>query len=135
MIFKKYWSKQFILRLCLLFALLGSAALFDVYHTADRKSTCSNAKSPVQEEADGIKIFVCNQVNSYNLKTPANEFSIRFKLAYTQDKFLLKHYNLRTFQMMKAESLHTSFPALCSFHSIPFNRVIYFSPDDIPPLT
>ena len=135
MIFTKYCSKQFILRLCMLIALLGSAALFDMYHSSNQKSLGSATKSPVQQEADGIKIFVCNQVNPYNLKTPANEFSVRFKFAYTQDKFLLKHYNLRTFQMMKAESLHTSFPALGSFHSLPFNRVIYFSPDDIPPLS
>lgn len=135
MVFKKYCSKQFILRLCMLIALLSSAALFDMYHSTNQKSTGSQTKSPVQDQADGLKMFVCNQINTYNLKTPSNEFSIRFKLAYTQDKFLLKHYNLRTFQMMKAESLHTSFPVLCSFHSLPFNRVIYFSPDDIPLLS
>lgn len=135
MVFKKYCSKQFILRLCMLIALLSSAALFDMYHAANQKSMGSQTKSPTQDQAEGLKMFVCNQINTYNLKTPSNEFSIRFKLAYTQDKFLLKHYNLRTFQMMKAESLHTSFPVLCSFHSLPFNRVIYFNPDDIPPLS
>lgn len=135
MIFKKYWSKQFTLRLCLLIALLASAALFDMYHLGDQKSRGSHSKSPISGETDGIKMFVCNQLNTYNLKTPANEFSVRFRLAYTQDKFLIKHYNLRTFQIMKAESLHTSFPVMSSFHSLPFNRVIYFSPDDIPPLS
>ncbi|MGE5393949.1 MAG: hypothetical protein ACM3P1_04340 [Candidatus Saccharibacteria bacterium] len=135
MVIKKYCSKQFILRLCMLIALLGSAALFDMYHATNQKSTNPHAKLPVQNQGDGLKMYVCNQINTYNLKTPSNEFSIRFKLAYTQDKFLLKHYNLRTFQMMKAESLHTSFPVLCSFHSLAFNRVIYFSPDDTPPLS
>jgi hypothetical protein len=119
----------------MLIALLSSAALFDMYHATNQKSTASQTKSPEQDQQDGLKMFVCNQINSYNLKTSANEFSIRFKLAYTQDKFLLKHYNLRTFQMMKAETVHTSFPVLCSFHSLAFNRVIYFSPDDIPPLS
>ena len=132
MIFKKYISKHFILRLCLLVALLGSAAVFDMYHSANHK--LASAKLPVQEDADGLKMYFCNQVNSYNLKTPAGEFSIRFKLAYTQDKFLLRHYNLRTFQIMKAESENSFFPVRFSFDSLPFNRVIYFSPDDIPPL-
>ena len=135
MVFKKYCSKQFILRLCMLIALLGSAALFDMYHVTNQKLIGSQTRLPEQNQADGLKMYVCNQVNTYNLKTPANEFSIRFKWAYTQDKFLLKHYNLRTFQMMKAETLHSSFPVLCSFHSLPFNRVIYFSPDDTPPLS
>lgn len=135
MVFKKYCSKQFILRLCMLIVLLGSAALFDMYHATYQKSMGTHSKSPVQNQADGLKMYVCNQINTYNLKTPSNEFSIRFKLAYTQDKFLLKHYNLRTFQMMKAETLHSSFPVLCSYHSLPFNRLIYFSSDDIPPLS
>jgi len=134
MIFKKYISKHFILRLCLLLALLGSAAVFDMYHSIDHKLTGSNTKLPYHEDADVLKIYFCTQVNSYNLKTPASEFSIRFKLAYTQDKFLLRHYNLRTFQMMKAESENSFFPVRFSFDSLPFNRVIYFSPDDIPPL-
>lgn len=135
MVFKKYCSKQFVLRLCMLIALLGSAALFDMYHGSYQKPMGPHSKSPIQNQADGLKMYVCNQINTYNLKTPSNEFSIRFKLACTQDKFLLKHYNLRTFQMMKAETLHSSFPVLCSYHSLPFNRVIYFSPDDIPPLS
>jgi hypothetical protein len=119
----------------MLIALLGSAALFDMYHSSSQKSIGSQTRLPDKDQADGLKMYVCNQISSYNLKTPANEFSVRFKLAYTQDKFLLKHYNLRTFQMMKAESLRTSFPVLCSYHSLAFNRVIYFSPDDTPPLS
>lgn len=135
MIFKKYISKQLILRLCLLIALIGSAAGFDMYLASHQKLAGLITKIPTREDVDAGKMFFCNQINTYDLKTPAGEFSVRFRRAYTQDKFLLKHYNLRTFQMMKAESLHTFFPALCSFHSLPFNRVLYSSPDDIPPLS
>ena len=135
MVFKKYISKHFILRLCLLIALIGSAAVFDMYHARHLKCADLITKIPEQRDVDAGKIVFCNQVNNYNLKTPAGEFSVRFKLAYTQNKFLLKHYNLRTFQLMKAESLHSFFPVVCSFHSLPFNRVLYASPDDIPPLS
>jgi len=135
MIFKKYISKLFILRLCLLIALIGSAAVFDMYHASQMKLVGSTSKAPAKEDVEAGKMFFCNQVNTYNFKTPVGESTLRFKLAYTQDKFLLKHYNLRTFQLMKAESLHSFFPVVCSFHSLPFNRVLYASPDDIPPLT
>jgi hypothetical protein len=135
MVIKKYISKHFILRLCLLISLIGSAAVFDMYHTTSQKLADSLTKVPFRKDMDGCKMFFCNQVNTYNLKTPAGEFSVRFRLAYTQDKFLLKHYNLRTFQLMKAESLHSFFPVVCSFHSLPFNRELYSSPDDIPPLS
>ena len=134
MIFKKYFSNHFILRLLLLVMLIGSAAVFDMYYSANQKLAGSLSKVPTQDDIQGSKMFFCNQVNTYNLKTPASEFSVRFKLAYTQDKFLLKHYNLRMFQLMKAESLHSSLPVFSTFHSLPFNRVQYFSPDDIPPL-
>jgi len=123
------------MRVLLLIALIGSAAVFDMYLAAHQKSAGLITKIPAREDIDADKMFFCNQVNTYNLKTPAGEFSVRFKLAYTQNKFLLKHYNLRTFQLMKAESLHSFFPVVCSFHSLPFNRVLYASPDDIPPLS
>lgn len=135
MIFKKYCSKHFLLRLLLLIALIGSAAVFDMYHSVNQKLTKSASKVPAKQDVQGSKMFFCNQTNTFNLKTPASEFSVRFKLAFTQDKFLVKYYNLRMFQLMKAESVHSSFPVFCSFHSLPFNRVLYFSPDDIPPLS
>jgi hypothetical protein len=135
MVFKKYISKLFILRMCLLIALVSAAAVFDMYHAANQKFADSVMRIPVKKDVDAGKVFFCNQVNTFNLKTPVAEFSMRFRLACTQDKFLLKHYNLRTFQMMKAESLNSFFPVLCSFHSLPFNRVLYSSPDDIPPLS
>jgi hypothetical protein len=135
MVFKKYISKHFLLRLCLLIALIGSAAVFDMYLASHQRSAEPITQAPSEKDTDVGEMFFCNQVNTYNLKTPAGEFSVRFKLAYTQNKFLLKHYNLRTFQLMKAESLHSFFPVVCSFHSLPFNRVLYSSPDDMPPLS
>lgn len=135
MVLNKYISKHFLLRLCLLISLIGTAAMFDMYLANNQKLTDSITKIPAPEDVDTGKMFFCNQVNTYNLKTPAGEFSVRFKLAYTQNKFLLKHFNLRTFQLMKAESLHSFFPVVCSFHSLPFNRVLYASPDDMPPLS
>ena len=135
MVLKKYISKHFILRLCLLISLIGSAAVFDMYHASNQKLADRSNKNPTQEDISAGRMYFCNQVNTYNLKPPAGEFSVRFRLVYTQDKFLLKYYNLRTFQLMKAESLNSFLPVVCSFHSLPFNRVLYASPDDIPPLS
>jgi hypothetical protein len=132
---KKYLSKHFIIRLCLLLALVGSASVFDMYQAANQKISKQIHKIPISDEADTNKAFFCNQVPVYNLKTSATEFSVRFRFTCTQDKFLLQYYNLRTFQLMKAEAIHASFPSVCSFHSLPFNRVLYESSDDIPPLT
>lgn len=135
MIFKVNISKHFLLRLCLLMALIGSAAVFDMYLARHQKTAEPVTQAPSDKNLDGGEMYFCNQVNPYNLKTPAGEFSVRFRLTCTQNKFLLKHYNLRTFQLMKAESLHSFFPVVCSFHALPFNRVLYASPDDMPPLS
>jgi hypothetical protein len=123
------------MRLCLLIALISGAAVFDMYYAGSHKLADLNTKIPAKKDVDDGKMFFCNQVNNFNLKTAAGEFHVRFRFFCTQDKFLLKHYNLRTFQMMKAESLHSFFPVVCSFHSLPFNRVLYSSPDDTPPLS
>lgn len=132
---KKYISKHFIMRFCLLLLLVGGAAVFDLYHAANQKLSENVRKHPSPNEAESNKVFFCNQLPTYNLKISGNDFTIRFRLSYSQDKFLLKHYNLRTFQLMKAETVHCYFPSVCSFHSLPFNRVLYASPDDTPPLT
>ena len=132
---KKYMSKLFILRICLMLALVGAAAVFDMYHAANLKLAESVRKIPVSDEAGTNKIFFCNQVTVCNLKTSGTDFSVRFRFVYTQEKFLQKYYNLRAFQLMKAETTHSSFQAVCSFHSFPFNRVLYSSPDDTPPLS
>jgi len=135
MVFKKYISKLFILRLCLLIALIGSAAVFDMYRASHQKLTNQSNKNPAQNDNYTGKMYFCNPVNTYNLKPPAGEFTARLNFATGQDKFLVRHHNLRTFQLMKAESLHGFLPVVCSFHSLPFNRVLYASPDDIPPLS
>lgn len=132
---KKYISKYFIMRFCLLLLLVGGAAVFDLYHVANQKISDNVQKTPSSENDESNKVFFCNQLPAYNLKTASSDFSVRFRLAYSQDKFLLKHYNLRTFQLMKAETVHCFVPSVCSFHSLPFNRVLYASPDDTPPLS
>ncbi len=132
---KKYISKHSLLRLCLLIAMVGAAAVFDMYHAANQKLADANMKIPATNDFDAGKMFFCNQVNTFNLKTVSGEYYVRFRFACTQDKFLVKHYNLRTFQLMKAESSHSFATAACSFQSLPFNRVIYSSPDDTPPLS
>ena len=133
--FKKYLSKSFIIRLCLLLLLVGAAAVFDMYHAANQMLSEKIHKIPSPDESGTNKTFFCNQVPTNNLKTSGIDFSIRLKFACTQNKFLLKHYNLRTFQLMKAETVHSFFPTVCSFHSLPFNRVLYDNPDDTPPLS
>ena len=132
---KKYFSNYFILRFCLLIALVAAAMVFDMYHTENLKQANQVRKIPVADDSESNKTFFCNQVPSYNLKTSTTEFSVRFRFAFSQDKFLIQHYNLRTFQLMKAEVIHSGFCAVCPFHSLPFNRVLYASPDDTPPLT
>lgn len=131
---KKYISKHFILRFCLMLALVGAAALFDMYHSANQKIVENIRRIPAQDSKEGNKTFYCNQIPTFNLKTSPTEHSVRFSFAFTQNKFLQKHYNLRTFQLLKAETLISGFPVVCSFHSLPFNRELYESPDDTPPL-
>ena len=132
---KRYISKYFIMRLCLLLALVGSAAVFDMYHTSNQKIADCVRNIPSPDVPGTNKIFFYNQTSGTSLKTSGTDFSIRFRFAYSQDKFLQKYYNLRTFQLMKAETLLSFFPSVCSSHSLPYNRVLYSSPDDTPLLS
>lgn len=130
----KYISRNFIVKLCLLFALVVSAAVFDMYHQVNLSISKNIHKEPFQNEPENSKVFVCTQAPSFNLKTLGTENPIRTRFEFNQDKFLVKYYNLRTFQLMKAETSHVSFSTVRYFHSLPYRRVLYSSPDDTPPL-
>lgn len=130
----KYISKNFILKISLLFALVASAAVFDMYHQANQNVSKRANKASSQNDQESNKVFFCNQVTNFNLKTQGTDNSIRLRFAFHQDKFQIKYYNLRTFQMMKAETSHVSASTVRDFHSIPYKKVLYSSPDDTPPL-
>jgi len=130
----KYISRNFIIKLCLLVTLVVSAALFDMYHQVNLSLDKRSDKTPFQTESETNKVFFCTQVPGFNLKTLGTENPIRIRFDFNQDKFLIKYYNLRTFQLMKAETSHVSFSSVRYFHSLPYRRVLYSSPDDTPPL-
>jgi hypothetical protein len=131
---KKFMSKQLVLRFVMLMILVGGAAVYDLSHASDQKLIKHTHPKPSPQEPDNFKTFFCNQVPVYNLKITPSETTIRFRFACTEDKFLLHYFNLRTFQMMKAEAVTACFTSIGLFHSLPFNKVLYANPDDVPPL-
>jgi hypothetical protein len=131
---KKYITKHLVVRFCLLLTLVSAAAVFDMYHSGNNKLAGQSHNIPSPDQSENNKVFFYNQVPSNNVKTSGSDFVVRFRFACTQNKFLLKYYNLRTFQMMKAEAVSASFTSENSFHSVPYNKEIYDSPDDTPPL-
>jgi hypothetical protein len=123
------------MRFCMLLLLLGAAAVFDMHHTVNKTLADRIHRIPPHDETGSGKIFFCNQLPSFNLKISSSEWPFRFRFACTHDKFLLKHYNLRTFQILKAEQENHSVPsffAACHSHLV---RLRYSVPDDTPPLS
>jgi hypothetical protein len=117
-----------------LVAVVALAAVFDVYHNASQDVGKHTKKASSSNESEASKVFFCSQVPGHNPKTPGNENPVRLRCSANQDKFLLKYYNQRTFQLMKAETAHSSVFAVRHFMSLPFKRVSFSSPDDTPPL-
>lgn len=130
--FSKYISKGLLVRLALLFAMIAAAALFDFYHTSPGRKTVANHQA---NEPESGKICFFSQANSNNLKVSGTDFVARSRFVCTENRFLLKHHNLRAFQIMKAETVSVCFSAEQSFHSLPYRRVLYMSPDDTPPVS
>lgn len=128
----RYISKRLLVRLAMLFAMIAAAALFDLYHTSPGNKIAASHQA---NEPESGKICFYSQTNPNNLKVTSNDFVARSRFACTENKFLLKHHNSRTFQIMKAETVSVCFSAESSFHSLPFRRIFYLSPDDTPPVS
>lgn len=130
----KYISRNFVIKFSLLIAVVALAAIFDMYHQVNVGITKAASKAPVQKDSENNKVFFCSQATNFNFKVSATENPIRLRFSINQDKFLIKYYNQRTFQITKAETSHVSYSTVRYFHALPYKRVLYSSPDDTPPL-
>jgi hypothetical protein len=129
---KKKISKKVVLKLAVFVAVIGLATLFDHYfykNTAEAKEIEASSSKGNQEQKT---ILLISQTPNFGAKTLAEKTLPRKLQLKSQDKFIQKYYQLRNYQVLKAEVQTQTTPLISSYHYLAFKNYFYSSPDDIP---
>jgi hypothetical protein len=125
-------SKKGILKLALFAAVIGIAALFDFYF--DNKQVDVNeiaASTPENEKEQGSILLISQTINS-GAKASASKTVVRKPQLKSHDKYFQMYYQLRNFQVLKAEVQTQTTPLINTYHYLAFKNYFYSIPDDDP---
>jgi hypothetical protein len=129
---EKKISKKVILKLALFAAVIGVAALFDIYFENNQiEIKVIETGSPEDEKEQG-SVLLINQTISSGVKDAASKTAVRKPHLKSHDKFVQKNYQLRNYQVLKAEVQTQTTPIINSYHYLAFKIYFYSVPDDIP---
>jgi hypothetical protein len=129
---KKKISKKVVLKLALFVAIIGLATLFDHYFDKNSVEIDKIESNSSKESTEQKTILLISQVPNYGIKTLAEKTIPRKLQIKSQDKFIQKYYQLRNFQVLKAEVQTQTTPLINTYHYLAFKNYFYSDPDDIP---
>jgi len=130
--FKKKISKKIVLKLALFAAVIGLATLFDIYFDKNDFETAEIESSQSKDEKGPDTILLISQTTNFGAKTSDQKTFTRKVYIKSHDKFLQKHYQLRNYQVLKAEVQTQTTPLINTYHYLAFKNYFYSIPDDIP---
>jgi hypothetical protein len=130
--FKKKISKKVVLKLALFVAVIGLATLFDHYFDKNTAEAKEIENSASKENQDQKSLIFISQSSNIVVKTTVEKTISRKLQLKSQDKFIQKYYQLRNYQVLKAEVQTQTTPLISTYHYLAFKNYFYSVPDDIP---
>lgn len=130
--FKKKISKKIVLKLALFVAVIGLATLFDHYFDKNSEEAKEIEASSSKENQDHKTLVFISQSLNIGVKTTVEKTVPRKFQLKSQDKFIQKYYQLRNYQVLKAEVQTLTTPLISTYHYLAFKNYFYSVPDDIP---
>ena len=121
-----------MLRLALFAAVIGIAALFDIYFDNNRVELNEFETSSPEDEKEQGSILLINQTINSGAKVSAGKTIVRNPQLKSHDKLVQKYYQLRNYQVLKAEAQTQTTPLINSYHYLVFKNYFYSVPEDNP---
>lgn len=128
--FRRYISKRIVLRVLAVMAVVFSAVLFDAFHEGSEKLVDETQQRSESQFLRGSHVFFYNQISHFKARKGVDKLFAGLLFAATQNEFLTKYHNCRTFHLLKAESLKERLPLVCVVHFMEFNTSHHSNPDD-----
>lgn len=121
-----------VMRLALFVALIGMASLFDIYFERNQKEIDEIQSNSSKNDKSKDTILLISQSTDLGAKTSVQKTFARKLQVRSQDKFIQKYYQLRNYQVLKAEVQTQTAPLINSYHYLAFKNYFYSVPDDVP---
>jgi len=120
------------LQLAIFAAVIGMATLFDIYFDRNKVKVAETGTGSTKDGKKQETILLISQSINLDLKTPAQKIIDKKLQIKSHDKFIQKYYQLRNFQVLKAELQTQTAPLINSYHYLVFKNYFFSVPDDIP---
>ena len=121
-----------VMRLALFVAVIGMASLFDIYFDDNKVKPEETETGSAKEEKRQERIVLISQITNFDLKTQVQKPVVRKLQVKAHDKFIQKYYQLRNYQVLKAEVQKQTTPLINTYHYLSFKNYFFSVPDDIP---
>lgn len=108
------------------------ASLFDIYFNDNQVKPEETETGSAKNERKQEKIVLISQLTNFDLKTQVHKTVVRKLQVRSHDKFIQKYYQLRNYQVLKAEVQTQTTPLINTYHYLVFKNYFYSVPDDIP---
>lgn len=121
-----------VVKLALFAAVIGIATLFDIYFEKDPVEIVENKANSSKDDKPKDTILLISQSTDLGAKTSVQKTFARKLQEKSHDKFIQKYYQLRNYQVLKAEVQTQTTPLINTYHYLAFKNYFYSIPDDIP---
>jgi cell division protein FtsL len=125
-------SKKLVMQLALFAAVIGIATLFDIYFDNKQVEIEEIEANSSEDEKEHDTILLISQSTNLGAKTSVNKTVVRKLQVKSHDKFIQKYYQIRNYQVLKAEVQTQTTPLINSYHYLAFKNYFYSIPDDVP---
>jgi len=106
--------------------------MFDIYFSDTQVKPEETETGSTREEKRQEKIVLISQATNFDLKTPVQKSVVRKLQLKSHDKYIQKYYQLRNYQVLKAEVQTQTTSLINTYHYLAFKNYFYSIPDDIP---
>lgn len=125
-------TKRLLIQTVLFLAIVGTAVVFDVYFENNPTELENIQTESEKHSAEPGGVYLIAQIGQTTIKTSVQKSTNRKLQVQAHDKFLRKYYQIRNYQILKAEAELQTAPLIQSYHYLVFQNFFFTQPDDEP---
>ncbi len=119
-----------MIQIVLFVAVIATATALDIYFNKNNVEFAEIETESTENTKEQNSILLISQTTNTGVKTLEQKYSSRKFQIKSHDKFVRKNYQLRNFQILKAEVQTQTTPLINSYHYLAFKNFFFTDPDD-----
>ncbi|MCY1722682.1 hypothetical protein OU798_20195 [Prolixibacteraceae bacterium Z1-6] len=123
-------TRELIIRMAMLVAVVGMAILLDNYFDNNPEEFDSITAESKKSASESEHVYLISQTTTVSLKTQVQKNTNRKLQVQMHDKFLQKYHQVRNYQVLQAEEQTQTAPIIQSYHYLVFQNYFYTQPDE-----